>query len=66
MADTMLQFGNKLYSILYSNYKLSLSHMLSDMFYTNSYTVLGLLTLTANNSEFHYHGTGLTEGVTSR
>jgi hypothetical protein len=40
------------YNDLIHNHKLSLSHMLSDIFYTNSYTVLGTLTLTAGNSAF--------------
>jgi hypothetical protein len=34
------------------NYKLSLSHMLSDIFHTNSWTVLGTLPLIADNSAF--------------
>ena len=38
------------YNDLIHNYKLSLSHMLSDIFHTNSYTALGTLTLTADNS----------------
>jgi hypothetical protein len=40
------------YNVLIHNHKLSLSHMFSDIFHTNSYTVLGTLNLTADNSTF--------------
>jgi hypothetical protein len=47
--------------------KLSLSHMLSDIFYTNSQTVLGTLTLTDSGYLLIYdQGTGLMVGVTGR
>jgi hypothetical protein len=40
------------YNDLIHNYKLSISHMLCDIFHTNDSTVLGTLTLTADNSAF--------------
>jgi hypothetical protein len=40
------------YSDLIYNFKLSMSHMLSDIFHTNSLIVLGELTLTAGNVAF--------------
>jgi hypothetical protein len=36
------------------NYKLSLSQMLSDIFYTDSLAVIGTLVLTANHSTYMY------------
>jgi hypothetical protein len=41
----------KFYDLIY-NYKLSLSHLLSDIFHTNIFTTLGTLTLTADNPAF--------------
>jgi hypothetical protein len=40
------------YNDLIHNYKLSLSHMLFDIFHTNNYTLFGTVTLTADHTAF--------------
>jgi hypothetical protein len=53
LMSAFRKFYDRYNDLIYMyNYKLSLSHMLSDIFHGNSYAVLGTLTLAEDNSTF--------------
>jgi hypothetical protein len=51
LMSAFCKFYGRYIDLIY-NYKLSLSHTLSDIFHTNSQTIFGTLTSTADNSAF--------------